>query len=255
MPVYLDLVLILNFAVDFMLLLAADHISGHRAGVKRCAIAAAVGSFYAGVCLLRPFAFLGGVVWRIVVLISMGVCAFGCNRTAIRRMVLFVFLSLALGGGVSLSGRGGFFAVLLGAGVVLLLCFYGFGSKSSKKFVPVSITYKDKHERFFALLDTGNILKDPVSGSAVLVVAPAVAMRLLGLTEAQLRDPVLSVVHSGIAGLRLIPYRSVGCSSGMLLAMDFPDVQIGREKGRAVVAFSPTGFGSAAEFQALTGGI
>ncbi len=255
MPVYFELIVLLNFSVDFLLLLGADHIAGHRAGIKRCALAAAIGGVYAGVCLLRAFAFLGAMIWRITVLAGMGICAFGLNRTALRRTVLFVLLSLALGGGVMLCGSGGVFAVLIGTGMVFLLCFYGFSSRSGNRFLPVTITYLGKCVRFFALVDTGNALKDPVTGCAVLVVSPAVAMRLLGLSQQQLCEPVLTMVESGITGLRLIPFRSVGCSGGMMLAMEFEDVQIGKEKGSAVVAFSPNTFGNAAQFQALTGGI
>lgn len=255
MPVYLDLVVLLNFAVDLMLLLAADHIAGHRPNVKRCALAAGIGGAYAGLCLLQRFAFLGGVVWRVAVLAFMGLCAFGRNRTAIRRTVMFVFLSLALGGAVMLLSAGGFFAVLLGAAMLLFMCLYAFSARLGSRFLPVTLTYMGKCQRFFALVDTGNVLKDPVSGSNVLVVSPVVAQRLLGLTQQQLQDPALAVLQSGIPGLRLIPYRSVGCNSGMLLAMEFQDVQIGREKGRVVLGFSPNGFGDAAQFQALTGGI
>lgn len=255
MPVYLDLVVLMDFLVDLMLLLAANHICGHRTDLKRCVVAAAVGGVYTGACLLRPFAYLGSLFWRITTLICMGICAFGLNRTAFRRTLAFVLLNLTLGGGILILNTGGFLAVVLGALVLFFLCLYGFGTKAGRKFLPVSVTYNGITRRFFALLDTGNVLKDPISGSNVLVVSPIVAMELVGLTEQQLRDPVLTLMQSGIGGLRLIPFRSVGCNSGMLLAMEFLDVQIGREKGRRIIAFSPNNFGNTAEFQALTGGI
>ena len=59
MAVYLDLVMLLNFLVDYLLLLGTNRLSGSPMTPGRCALAAVLGSVYAGACLLPGFRFLG----------------------------------------------------------------------------------------------------------------------------------------------------------------------------------------------------
>ena len=122
MEVYLDLVVILNFLVDFLLLLGTNRLSGFPLAAGRCAAAAGLGAVYGGVCLLPSFRFLSGTLWRLVCLAGMAVIAFGCNANAVKRGGVFVLLSMALGGVALNVGRGGFWPLLLCAGAVWLLC-------------------------------------------------------------------------------------------------------------------------------------
>ena len=45
MAVYLDLVIILNFLVDLLLLLGANRLSGYPSAIVRCAVSAAIGLY------------------------------------------------------------------------------------------------------------------------------------------------------------------------------------------------------------------
>ena len=98
MAIYLDLVMVLNFLVDFFLLLGTNRLAGFPAGAWRCAGAAVLGSVYSGACLLPGFRFLGNFLWRGVSLCLMGLMAFGCNASAIKRGGIFLLLSMAMGG-------------------------------------------------------------------------------------------------------------------------------------------------------------
>ena len=90
--VYLDLVMVLNFAVDLLLLMGANGLSGFPTVFGRCIAAAAVGGIYGGICMLPGFAFLGSTWWRLVILAGMSVLAFGWDGSALRRGILFVLL-------------------------------------------------------------------------------------------------------------------------------------------------------------------
>ena len=61
---YLDLAVLLNTAVDFLLLMGTNTLSGFPPNLKRTAAAAALGGAYGGIGLLPGFSFLGGVLWR-----------------------------------------------------------------------------------------------------------------------------------------------------------------------------------------------
>lgn len=252
MEIYLDLVVILNFLVDFLLLLGTNRLSGFPLAAKRCAAAAALGALYSGVCMTPSFRFLSGTLWRLVSLAGIAAIAFGINRSAVKRSGVFVLLSMALGGIALNFGRGGFWTLVLCAGAVWLLCRVAFGQTvGGREYIPVTLTYGEKCERILALRDTGNTLRDPITGEPVLVVAGSVGQRLTGLTEDQLRTPLETLARRPIPGLRLIPYRAVGQNGGMLLGLRMDKVRVGSRQGSAIVAFAPEGLGGEGLYQAL----
>ena len=253
--IYLDIVMLVNFLVDLLLLIAANRLCGYPLKLSRAVLSAGIGAVYAGMCILPGFRFLGNVFWRLVVLGLMGAVAFGWNRTILRRSVIFVFLSMALGGIALGLGNGGILALLAAAGGVCILCFVGFrGGASPKELVTVRLTYRGTTRELVALNDTGNALKDPITGQPVLVAGADVAKQMLGLTREQLLTPIETMAQSEISGLRLIPYRSVGNANGMMLAVRMDQVVIGRQQVSNLVAFAPQILG-AGEFQALAGGV
>lgn len=253
MTVYLDVVILLNFLVDFLLLLGAGRLCGYPTKIGRALAAAALGGLYGACCLMPGFHFLGNILWRTVSLGAMAVLAYGLTRSALRRGIVFAFLSFALGGAVLGMGSGGLPGILGAAGVVCLLCGVGFRTKiGGTTYVPVELSYGQKHLKVTALQDTGNTLRDPITGRQVLVVSADVAGELTGLTREQLHSPVESM--GVLPGLRLIPYRSVGNGGGFLLAMRLQNVKIGKWQGSTVVAFAPEGLSSEGAYQALTGG-
>ena len=255
MTVYLDGVMALNFLVDFLLLMGASRLCGQPPRWGRGALAAALGGIYGGTCLLPRFTFLGSTLWRVVCLALMGWIAYGFSRNAIRKCAVFLLLSMAMGGvAVGLEG-GGFWSVAVGALGVFLICSVGFRNKiGAMSYLPVELIHGDCHLRLTALQDTGNTLKDPITGASVLVVDADVAQKLTGLTKQQLTKPAEAILRANLPGLRLIPYHTVGNPSGMLLGMRVQNVKIGNWQGSSVVAFAPQKLGNDGTYQALTGG-
>lgn len=255
MAVYVDVVALLNFLVDMLLLLGANRLCGYPPGWGRSALAAAVGGIYGGMCLLPGFYFLGNTLWRLVSLGIIAWIAYGFSKSALRRGIVFVLLSMALGGITLGIGDGGFWALVAAAAAVFLLCALGFREKlGSVSYVPVELSYGGRRMRLTALQDTGNALRDPVTGRPVLVVGAEIARQLTGLTQQQLRSPVEAMADAPLPGLRLIPYRAVGQPAGLLLAMRLQEVRIGNWTGSSLVAFAPDGLSREGAYQALTGG-
>lgn len=255
LAVYLDLVVILNFLVDFLLLLGTNRLSGFPMEPKRCAAASLLGGLYSGVCMLPGFRFLGSLLWRIVSLCFLAVIAFGTDRSAFKRGGIFVLLSMALGGIAVSFGRGDVLTLILGAAGVWLLCRLAFGETvGGREYVPITLTYGESSASLTALRDSGNTLRDPITGEQVLILDGSIAQKLTGLSESQLRAPLETLALRPIPGLRLIPYRAVGCSGGMLLALRFENVKIGSRTQSAIVAFAPEGLGRGEVYQGLTGG-
>lgn len=253
MQVYLDVVILLNFLVDFLLLMGTNRLCGYPARPGRAALGGAIGGIYAGMCLLPGFSFLGNVLWRAVSLGLMASVCFGFTRNALRRGAVFALLSLALGGAALGLTSKGFWAIIAAAGCICVLCAVGFrGKLTGQSYVPVELTYGGKRIKLMALQDTGNTLRDPITGRQVLVVGADIAHQLTGLTVQQLQRPVENVGF--LPGLRLIPYRAVGQEAGLLLALKLPQVKIGTWQGSTLVAFAPEGLSPEGAYQALTGG-
>lgn len=255
MTVYLDLVLILNFAVDLLLILGTNRLSGFPPGFRRAIWASVLGAVYAAGCMLPRFSFLGSTLWRLVFLALMGSIAFGLNKSAWKRTGIFVLLSMAMGGIALGMGKSDFSMVLLSGLGVWVLSRIGFGgSVGSKSYIPITISEGEKSVTVIALKDTGNSLRDPVTGEQVMVLGPEAAHRLLELSREQLSRPMETIMENRGAGLRLIPYSAVGQPLGMLLARRFENVKLGDRRGSALVAFAPETIGVGQVYQALAGG-
>ena len=256
MTVYLDLVVILNFLVDYLLLLGTNRLSGFPLGFGRSAVGALLGGVYSGACLLPGLRFLGNGLWRTVSLGCMAALAFGCSPNAWKRGGVFVLLSMAMGGIALSLGSGSFLSLPLAGLSVWLLCKAAFGDRvGGQEYVPVEITGREGPVCLTALKDTGNTLRDPITGEPVLVIDGAAAGKLTGLTQAQLASPLETLATRQVPGLRLIPYRAVGCSSGFLLGIRFDRVKIASRVQGAVVAFAPGRLSGENMYQALIGGV
>lgn len=256
MLIYLDIVILLNFVVDLLIILGTNRLTGYPLRTARSALSAAVGSIYAGMCMLPEFRFLAGTIWRIVSLVLMSSIAFGWNRSTIRRGIVFSLISMALGGFAMAIGNGGIIGILISAAAIYLMCSFGFGKRiGAAEHVPVDLHLEGNHTHLTALKDTGNTLTDPITGQSVLVVGPEIAWDILGLSQSELSDPISTFEKRKNSRLRLIPFRTVGQATGMLLAVRFDEVRISGEKTGQVVAFSPNSFGTGSAYQALTGGI
>lgn len=256
MGIYLDVVVLLNFLVDYLLLLGTNRLAGFPGAYRRTALAAGLGALYSGCCLMPGFRFLGSLFWRSVCLMLMAGIAFGWNRSAVRRCGVFLLLSLAMGGLAMSVNRTDLPGLFFCAAGIWVLCRMAFGGQNGcREYVPLEIRYGGRCVRLLALRDTGNTLRDPVTARQVLVISREAACRLTGLGEDQLKNPMQTLLQHPLPGLRLIPYRTVGQSGGFLLAMTFEDVTIGTRKQRATVAFDTGSLGRGEVFQALTGGL
>jgi hypothetical protein len=175
----------------------------------------------------------------------MGWTAFGADRSGWRRSVLFVLLSMALGG-IAVCFHAGGGGLALCAAVLALLGRMGLRN-IGKELVAVTVTYRGRTERVMALRDTGNSLRDPITGETVTVLSPRIGERL-GLPAAVLRDPAGEL----LPGMRVILARTVG-GGGLLAAVRCECVTIGGRAAGTLVAFARENFGNG-EYQALTGG-
>ena len=159
-----------------------------------------------------------------------------------------MFFQLTVSGLLSAVNKP-FAAALLLIGFLLFVFL-----KKGRNTVSVTIEHRGKKMTLTAWRDTGNTLKDPVTGQPVLIIDGSAASELTGLTQEQLENPIATMTQMPIPGLRLIPYHTVDRPDGMLLGLWVDNVRIGGRKKGTVVAFAPTNFGKEGNIRALTGG-
>lgn len=246
MQKYLILGVIMNFAVNLMLILATNRLTGYDCGVLRTLGGALVSAAYAAACMIHRLWFLQSRLWYAVSLLLVSLTAYGVD---LRRGLIFCSLRLALDG---LTDGSDSFYDLIWIGIISLMCIYGLRGSMWQRYVPVVLSLGQQTVNLTALHDTGNTLMDPVSGQPVLVVDADIASHLTGLTRQQLAKPVETM--GTFPGLRLIPYKTVGKSGDFLLALKIKNAKIGGRKTETLVAFAPQELDGTGKYQALIGG-
>lgn len=237
-------VMLMVMAVDALLLFASGRFLGCRAKLVRVLAAAFLDGVLSVLSLLPEWPIGESMGWQIAVLLLTGLIAFGLDRSAVPRILLFILLRMSLGG-IS-GGQIRFFSLLLGAAGMGFACLM---VEREKTLIPIELTYGSRTLRLTALRDTGHSLRDPITGKHVLIVDAEAAQKLTGLDQTALRDPIKHM--QSLPGLRLIPYKTVG-NSGFLLALQIREAKIGNRQESTLVAFSPNLLGN--RYQALTGG-
>lgn len=256
MLVYLDMVMALNFAVDLLLLLGTNRLTGFPPEYKRSVAAAGVGAVYAGLAMVPQFRFLGNTLWRIIFLSLISMIAFGWNRSALQRGAVFVMLSMALGGIAMGIGMVDFGTLCICATVLWLLCRIGFrGKLGQMEYTTVELNWSGNKVRLLALKDTGNTLRDPLTGEQVLVCGADVGEELLGIDRGCFSKPYETLCSSAVPGMRLIPYHSVGQPGSMMLALRLKNIRIGQRTMDSLVAFAPREIAGEEGYRMLAGGI
>lgn len=280
MVVYLDLVVGLNGLLDYLLLCVCGRVTASPLRRWRIGLAAGIGGLYAALSLLPEFSFLGGLFWQIVFGVVLCLIAFGPGRGLIRRSVVLFLLAAAFSGlvlaltelfsapGALVEGRV-YYPISLG--VLLLTGGGAYGvmkwglsrmSHHGGDVAELEIALGENRVKLTALRDTGNTLRDPISGCQVLVADFSVLQKLLPqarLRQEQFSEPAGLMeqlrAYAPQAAFRLIPYKAVGVEHGLLLALRPEEVKIGGKREQLLVGFSPVRVSDGGGYEALLGGV
>lgn len=272
MVVYGDMVFLLNLLINYTLLRGTARLGATAPRQHRLWLSAALGALYSVLVYVPKLGFFNMIGCKISVAALMLLCSFGWKRSTLRLCAVFTFLSLVLCGAVygfycvgKVPIRSGgyllypvsFGTLLLTAFAVTLACRLLLPplNHSNSSTVPIVLEGHGKRIHLTALRDTGNTLRDPLSGSEVLTVYWKALSPILPsfVTARTLQDPTGLIEPLMAFSPRLIPYRTVGTHSGILLAIPL-QISIGKETRNGLVALSPTPVSDGGAYEALTGG-
>lgn len=276
MEIYVDSLLLLNFTVNYLLLLSAVRISGCVFSRLRLMLGAAIGAVYALAVLFPAFQFLSGLGGKLLVETVMVLAAFGAHRKSIRLGLLVLGTSLAFAGAAMLvsSFSSGLMAswgmvyapldfrtLILVTGVtygILSLVYHRTAKDPSRHIARAQVRMEGRTMTMNCLLDTGNNLVDPMTNRPVTVIEGAVLAQLLPeLDSSSLADPARAVQaireHYPGAAPRLIPYSALGVRQGMLAAVKCQDLTVdGKIEKGAIIALAPDPLSDNGSFEAIS---
>ncbi|MEW6772214.1 MAG: sigma-E processing peptidase SpoIIGA [Bacillota bacterium] len=253
--VYVDEILVSNLLMNYAILHLTTRLAGTPYSFFRLLTAALAGSLYVFTAFLPGSGYYHHFAGKLVLSLAVVLIAFG--RLPWRRFLsvwaLFYGVSFALGGvvlgvisllgGTGLAGGREIIYRNFWVGVLAALVLVAVAGKKGRLLrrrvsegffrVPVTIGIGPRRIELEALLDTGNQLNDPVTWDPVVIVeADAVREHLpLPVRKAldQNGEPDFTALAADIEDpqwqtrLRLIPYRSLGKTGGLLLGFK-PDV-------------------------------
>ena len=262
MTVYIDVLLLLNFYIDYLLILLCEKLSGIHIKFARRVGAALWSALFSLTVLLPPMSLPLTLLTKAACVMSTVFVGFGRRHAAMYFKLCayyIVFTYVVAGGSAALIALTGFdkatvrnssvyFDVspllLIGAttavyvllGILKRLLPRSAPSESQAR---ISLAYGSSAVSVTALIDSGNLLKDPISGDEVSVIDSATAFALTGMTASQL----MSADSHRLNGFRLIPYSAVG-GSGVLPSFRVDTMTVGDKKSaaysRVLVAVSPS---------------
>ena len=273
--IYADTLFFINFAVNYMVLLATAKISATYVKRLKIVLGALLGSAYALAAVLVAQTLMQSLGFKLGAAMLMLLICFGKKPGLLRITLIFFSISASFGGivlAISLIGGGSVNDALVPVSLkilipsfaltyaVITLVFKKLGRARPGGFVHIVIKNDDRKIEMNSLIDTGNSLTDPLSGNAVIVAETEAVAPLFDKKVADMlrKGPNAAETLESLGGsgqlFRLISYSSVGVSRGMLLAFK-PDTIIinGKDKTGMLVAISPTRLSEGGIYSAIIG--
>lgn len=252
MTIYIDVVLIENLIMNYIILLATGLILKIKIKHIRLIIGSLLGAIYTIIGYIGILEIYSSFILKIILSIMIVYIAY--YPQTLKKMwkeLLFFYLTSFVFGGVAFSliyivkpqeiiMKNGLFlgtyplkTVILGAivaFVIIITAFKIIKSKISKKDLICEITVEIEGKKIItkALIDTGNMLKEPITNTHVVVIEhtllyDVIPKEILNHLEeiigGDFKEIPEEIKNKYVSKLKLIPYSSLGKQNGMLLGI------------------------------------
>ena len=272
MIVYLDIILILNFVIDYFILQLTGKFQQMESKKSKLSIAALAGALYSLIFFVPQFSFFHVFISKFLLSLLMIWISFGYGHFVrfVRALAAFYFVSFVLGGGVlafqnlfpmnheiingiyvsrSSSPLLIYFFVIIGFFMVFIFSSKTQISIRKKKDLQTQLLQFEIYIFDFkfegkGLLDTGNRLYDPISRKPVLILEalnasflPSVFTEVYKEGQLQLEDfeeVTKELEPKWLSRLQIIPFRTVSKEMEFILALRPDKVVIHSDENRQI---------------------
>lgn len=290
MTIYMDIIIIENLIMNYIILYATGLISRCKIYYLRIFLASLIGAIYAIGQYVSNLVIYSNMFIRLILSIIIVFIAFNPKnvKSLFKQIVLFYLTTFTFGGVATyliyvlkpqdLILRNGVYVgtyvlkvIFLGAifGTVMLLVAFKFvKSKITKSdmLCKVKIRINEKETVLNAMIDTGNMLREPLTGNPVVVVEKTslydlIPKEILDNTEnilgGDFKDIPDDIKNEYISKLKIIPFSSLGKQNGMLVGVRSEGLEVFGEqfekKCDAVIGIYNKSLTKRGEYNALIG--
>ena len=290
MTIYIDVVLIENLIMNFIILLATGIILKEKIKQVRLLLASLLGAIYSVISYMSILEIYSSVILKIILSIVIVYIAF--NPQTMKKMwkdvLLFYLTSFVFGGAAfafiyiikpqDILMKNGLFlgtyplkTIILGAIIAFLILVTAFTvvkSKITKKdmLCELEIQLNKKRIQTTAMIDTGNLLKEPITNTPVIVVEHTLLYDCIPKEILNHLDELLGgefdhipekIKEEYISKLKFIPFSSLGKQNGMLLGIKAESIKIKdrdkEEKENVILGIYNKSLTKRGEYRALMG--
>jgi len=259
MTIYIDIILIENMLMNYIIIFATSVILKIKVKQFRIILASLIGSIYAVLEYMYPIQIYSGIVMKLLLSIIITYIAFNSQtiKKFVHQLIIFYLTTFAFGGTAlamlyfikpsELFIENGAFqgiypikTIFLGGIIgffIIVIAFKIVKTKISIKDIFYNITIKvnNTYINTKAMVDTGNLLKEPITNTPVIIVEhtllyeviPKEILNNLGnILGGDLSLIPENIQNEYISKFRFIPYASLGKQNGMLLGIVADEVKI-----------------------------
>jgi stage II sporulation protein GA (sporulation sigma-E factor processing peptidase) len=252
MTIYIDIVLIENLIMNYIILFTTAVVLKIKVNHIRLILASLLGAGYSIIAYMGIIKVYSSIILKIILSVLIIYIAF--NPQNIKKMckdlLLFYLVSFVFGGAAfaliyiikpqNILMKNGLFlgtytlkTVMLGAVVAFCIIIGAFAiikNKISKKdmFCEIEILINQKKIKTKAIIDTGNMLKEPITNVPVIVVEhillyscmpKEILNNLKEIMGGDFKNIPCDIQEKYISKLKLIPFSSLGKQNGMLIGI------------------------------------
>lgn len=251
MYIYAEYLLLENMVINYILLYLTRKFTKTEANNIRVLLASFIGAIYALVIFFPSLKFMTKFIIKISVSILIIIVAF--NPLKLRKFIrliatFYVMAFIFAGASLALfyltdveayAGNGIFYikdfpvkvlVLAVSISYILIKIVWGYIQSiltKSKIYMPIVVGLNDKKVEIIGLLDTGNLLRDPVTQTPVIIIQFSAIKALLPKEVQSIfekykendLEAISAIMIENMSNIRfrLIPYKSLGKENGMLI--------------------------------------
>ena len=288
MTIYIDVIIVENLIMNYIILYATGTISKVKISYLRIFCSSLIGAIYA----ITEYTFKLNIYSNIIIktILSVIIIYVAFNPQNIKKMckqlIIFYVTTFTFGGIATyliyvlkpqnIIIKNGMYVgtyvlkvIFIGAiigTIILFIAFKQVKNKITKKDMICKIKINGKEKTLDAMVDTGNMLKEPITGTPVAVVERTslydlLPKEILNNTESILggdfKNIPEDIKREYIPKLKIIPFASLGKQNGMLVGIKPEKIEIineqTEENKNAIIGIYNKSLTKKGEYNALIG--